>query len=75
MRYFEYVYLLIAVGLVFFLATNSKYLSTPQMIAVVVGTVISSFMYSFRRNQRRQFEEEDRKWLEEQEKEAGQDDD
>lgn len=74
MRYFEYVYLVVAVGLLFFLATEYKHLQTTNIIAIFVGMGISSFMFSFRRSQRIKFEQLEKEELEELKREAGEDD-
>lgn len=64
MRYFEYVYMAVAVGLVVFLATNYKYFTTLNVIAVMVGIGIASFMFTFRRSQRIMLEAEEARRLE-----------
>ena len=60
MRYIEYIYLAIAIILVFFMATEYKHLSTTNLVGIFAGIAIASFMYSFRRNQRIKFEQLDR---------------
>ncbi|MEM7038046.1 MAG: hypothetical protein AAF570_13770 [Bacteroidota bacterium] len=75
MRYFEYIYAVVAVGLVAFLASNAKYMTTMNYIAVIIGILISSFMFTFRRNQRMLFEAEERKRIAELEAEAYDDED
>lgn len=69
MRYIEYAYLVVAVALGIYLATQYRHLTTGQMIAMGAGAAIASFMYSFRRQQRLIAERQLRKF-EEEEKEA-----
>lgn len=65
MKYIEYVWLVGAIVLVAFLATNFGKMAWYQYLVAFVGIVISTFMYTFRRNMRLQV---DRK-LEEEENE------
>jgi hypothetical protein len=67
MRYFEYIYLVAALGLFAFLALSYDEMPTGPRIGLIVGIGICSFMYSFRRKQRITFEQMDR---EEQENET-----
>ena len=52
MRYIEYIWLGAAICLMIFMATQYKSFSTMNYVAVVVGILVSTFMFSFRRNQR-----------------------
>lgn len=70
-RYFEYIYLIVAIGLVAFLAFNYKDLGTGPFIAILVGTLLSSFMYSFRKKQRQVMEAEEARQMQEEEGEDG----
>lgn len=63
-RYFEYLYLAVALGLVAFLAMDFQEMTTGNIIVLMVGILLSSFMYSFRRKQRQVLEAEDRKEME-----------
>ncbi|MEZ4688505.1 MAG: hypothetical protein R3B47_21310 [Bacteroidia bacterium] len=65
MRYIEYVWLVGAAVLVVFLATNFGNMAWYQYLVAFVGIVISTFMYTFRRNMRIQVD----KKLEEEENE------
>lgn len=56
MKYVEYIYLTGAVMLLIFLATEFRNLPTNTIIALLVATAIFSFMYSFRRVQRKKLE-------------------
>lgn len=71
----EYIYLVVAIGLIVFMASNSKHLATTQYIAIVVGILVSSFMYSFRRQQRIAFEREEAREFEELKRQASEGDD
>lgn len=66
MKYIEYVWLLGAAVLVAFLATNFGKMEWYQYLVAFVGIVISTFMYTFRRNMRLQVD----KKLEEEENET-----
>lgn len=70
MRYIEYIYLAVAVGLVAFFAGNFNDLTTANIIALIAGIIISSFMFSFRRQQRLVIEREERRRLEEMQRQA-----
>ena len=72
-RYFEYLYLLVAVGLVGFMAFNFEDMSTGNIVVMMIGIVLSSFMYSFRRKQRMVMEEAERKRIQELEDEVNED--
>lgn len=74
-RYYEYLYLAVAICLAIFIATSIKEMNTTAIIGMVAATAVSAFMYSFRRQQRMMYEAEDRERLEQLEEEAGEDDD
>ena len=68
MKYFEYVYLALAIMCLIFLATEYNNINTRTLIYVLIATGIFSFMYSFKRQQRIRYEdyvEEQMKKLEE----------
>lgn len=52
MRYFEYVYLVVAVGLMIFMVSSYKDLQAVNYVGIIVGILISTFMFAFRRAQR-----------------------
>ena len=53
LKYIEYVYLTVGIGLVAILMVNYSSLTTVNLIAFVVGIALSAFMFSFRRKQRK----------------------
>ncbi len=57
MRYLEYVYLLVAVGIAVFMAVSFKELSLGSKVLMSFAAMLCSFMYSFRRKQRAMMEE------------------
>lgn len=74
-RYFEYVYLLVAVGLLAFLAVDYEELTFSNKMVMYIGIGIASFMFSFRRKQRIAFQKADEERLEKLREEAGEGDD
>ncbi len=71
MRYMEYIYLTGAMMLIIFLATEFRNLSNQMTWALLASILLFSFMYSFRRTQRKKYDariEEEMRKLEEQEK-------
>ncbi len=74
-RYYEYLYLAVAVGLAGFIAFSYKEMPTNAVIGMSVGAAVASFMYSFRRQQRIKLEELEQEHIEELKKEAGEDHD
>ena len=75
MRYIEYVYLVIAIGLVGYLTTHYADFNNTNKIAFIIGIVLASFMFSFRRQQRLRMEAEEREELRRLEEEVNDDDD
>lgn len=73
-RYYEYLYLAVAVGLAGFIAVSYKEMPTTSVIGMSVGAAVASFMYSFRRQQRIKLEEFEREEIEELKKQAGEED-
>ena len=70
MKYFEYVYMALAIMCLIFLATEWNTIPTRTMVYVLIATGIFSFMYSFKRRQRIRYEsfvEEQMRKLEEEE--------
>ena len=53
MRYIEYIWLAAAVSLTIFFAISIKEMTTTNMAGFLVGIVLASFMYAFRRRQRK----------------------
>ncbi len=74
-RYYEFLYLAIAVGMAGFIAFSYKEMPINAVIGMSFGIAVASFMYSFRRQQRIKLEELERKHIEELKKEAGEDSD
>lgn len=52
MRYMEYIYLMIAVGLCVFLVSGFQDFSLSQKLMVFFAIALTAFMFSFRRKQR-----------------------
>ena len=52
LRYIEFVWLGAAIFMLVFLVSNIGDMKTYSMVATIIGIVISSFMFSFRRRQR-----------------------
>lgn len=73
MKYFEYTYLAVALGLMVFLIFWYDEMENSNRLALIVGIVISSFMFSFRRSQRIKFEAQEQEELERLKEEAGED--
>lgn len=73
-RYYEYLYLAVAVGLAGFIAVSYKEMPTSAVIGMSVGAAVASFMYSFRRQQRIKLQELEREHIEELKEQAGEDD-
>ncbi len=73
-RYYEYLYLAVAIGLAAFIAMSYKEMPTTSVIGMSVGAAVASFMYSFRRQQRIKLEEMEREEIEELKKQAGEED-
>ncbi len=67
MKYIEYVYLGLSLLGMTYLITTFRDLNTQTAVFVIIGMTITSFMYSFRRNQRILME---RTWEEHQAEEA-----
>lgn len=59
MKYFEILYLAAAAFLAALLVQQYGSLDTTKRVMLVVGIVIFSFMYSFRRSQRQRMERHD----------------
>ena len=74
-KYYEYLYLAVAVGLAIFLAMSYKEMPTTGVIGMSVATGVAAFMYSFRRKQRILLEKYEQDRIEELKKQAGEDDD
>ncbi len=73
MRYFEYTYLAVSIGLIVFLTFWYDEMENSNRLALIIGIVISSFMFSFRRQQRRKLEEAERREIEQLEEEVNDD--
>jgi hypothetical protein len=68
MRFLEYLYLLVAVGVSAYFAWNFKTMPLGNKIFLALVIVLCAFMFSFRRKQRQvleDFEERERKKAEE----------
>lgn len=52
LRYIEFVWLGAALFMIVFLATSITDMKPLNLVATIVGIVIASFMFSFRRRQR-----------------------
>jgi|GEM_PF-2082530 len=74
-RYYEYLYLAVAICLAIFIAMSIDEMNTTAVIGMVAATAVSAFMYSFRRQQRLLYEAEERERIAELEEQAGEDDD
>ncbi|GAB4402974.1 MAG: hypothetical protein OHK0039_01550 [Bacteroidia bacterium] len=56
MKYIEYLYLTLAIMCLIFLLVEYEQLMTSNMVALLVAMAIFSFMFTFRRRQRKQME-------------------
>lgn len=56
MKYIEYVYLMLAIMCLIFLATEFSTLVTRQVVSICIAMGIFSFMFAFRRGQRKRME-------------------
>jgi hypothetical protein len=70
MRYFEYVYLLVAVCISVFIVVNYKNMTMTNVVMSSLGAGISAFMFSFRRSQRQIFERQEAEDLDKLKQEA-----
>ena len=53
LKYIEYLWLTVAIGLMVLLVWGYKEMNTYNMVGIIVGMGISAFMFSFRRRQRK----------------------
>lgn len=70
MKYIEYVYLSVAVMIFITLVTEFEDLNTTSKVAFIIAILLTSFMFSFRRVQRKRLDkymEEEMRKLEEEE--------
>ncbi|MCB9231199.1 MAG: hypothetical protein H6581_06035 [Bacteroidia bacterium] len=70
MKYIEYIYLAAAVVLVVILATGFANFKDVQIIMILVSVVVTSFMFSFRRRQRKAMEKREAAELRKMEEDA-----
>ena len=73
-RYYEFLYLAVAVGLAAFIAVSYNEMPSTAVIGMSVGAGVAAFMYSFRRQQRIKLEQIERERIEELKEQAGEDD-
>ncbi len=69
MRYFEYIWLASICFLMIYLVKEFEHLKTLNVVAIVIGIFISSYMYTYRRGRRIKEEQRLRKEVEQIEKE------
>ena len=74
-RYDEYLYLAVAIGLAAFIAVSYEEMPSTAVIGMSVAAGVSAFMYSFRRQQRLKLEQFEQERIEELRKQAGEEED
>lgn len=74
LKYVEYIWLGVSIVLVIFLGTSVVELKLLNVVGIVIGITIASFMFAFRRRQRLSREKAEQEEMERLEKELEEND-